>query len=40
MYHKGSWGQYYATHFLDDPELFSLIDRAHAAGLVRPPAAV
>ena len=28
MYHKGSWGQYYATHFLDDPELFSLIDRA------------
>lgn len=30
MYHKGSWGQYYGTHFLDDPELNALIDRARA----------
>lgn len=28
MYHKGSWGQYYGTHFLNDPELFALIERA------------
>lgn len=30
MYHKASWGQYYGTHFLDDPELFDMIDRARA----------
>lgn len=28
QYHKGSWGQYYATHFLNDPELFAMIDKA------------
>lgn len=28
MYHKGSWGQYYATHFLNDPSLFKMIDDA------------
>ncbi|MCW5221603.1 ABC transporter substrate-binding protein [Verminephrobacter aporrectodeae subsp. tuberculatae] len=28
QYHKGSWGQYYGTHFLNDPKLFALIDRA------------
>lgn len=28
MYHKNSWGQYYATHFLDDPALNDMIDKA------------
>jgi peptide/nickel transport system substrate-binding protein len=28
MYHKNSWGQYYGTHFLDDPQLFEMIDKA------------
>lgn len=28
QYHKDSWGQYYGTHFLNEPQLFQLIEKA------------
>lgn len=28
QYHKDSWGAYYGSHYLDDPELFAMIEEA------------
>jgi peptide/nickel transport system substrate-binding protein len=31
QYHPSSWGQYYAMHFYDNPEVAEMIDRARAS---------